>query len=138
MRYSDFYHKRKTAKVMGDINVTPFIDVMLVLLVVFMISAPLLVSGVNINLPEHGSADNIEADNPFTLTINEKGEIFYEKTKIDIKKIGSFVKQNLLSKNSRVYIRGDQDINYGKVISIMSKINEAGYKKVSLVTEKEK
>ena len=78
-KYSNLYSNRKKTSVMSDINVTPFVDVMLVLLVVFMISAPLLVHGVNVNLPKNSEAPAIDSSDPFTLTVNKKGKIFYKK-----------------------------------------------------------
>ena len=136
-KYAKLYEARHSQDVMGEINVTPFIDVMLVLLVVFMISAPLLVNGVNINLPENSSAPAIDIDNPFTLTITDKGEVFYDEKEIDFKNIKSFVKENILSQNTRIYSRGDQGLGYGMIMRLIAEINSAGYRKVSLVTDNE-
>lgn len=119
---------------MSDINVTPFVDVMLVLLVIFMISAPLLVNGVKVNLPKNSSAPIVESNNPFSLTINNQGEIFYQKEQIPVEEIEGFLRGHLLSLNTKIYIRGDKDISYGVVMSVIAEINRAGYSKVSLVT----
>ena len=134
-KYADLYSKRDNQEVMGDINVTPFIDVMLVLLVIFMISAPLLVGGVNINLPENSKAQAVDSQNPFSLTITKKGAIYHEDVKIPFSKIKKFLKNNILSKNTKIYIKGDRDISYGGVMKLIAEINEAGYKKVSLITD---
>ncbi len=134
-KYSSLYERKQDNEIMYNINVTPFIDVMLVLLIVFMISAPLLVNGVNINLPQNSAAPAIDSQTPFTLTVTKTGKIFYEKKQISMKQIKRFVRENVLSKNTRIYIRGDQNISYGRVMKIIAEINAAGYKKVSLVTE---
>ena len=136
-KYSQLYDRKRNPDVISAINVTPFVDVMLVLLVIFMISAPLLVKGVNINLPENGSAPPLDSNNPFTLSISDEGKIYYEKKEILFIELQKFITSNLLSQNSRIYIRGDQSINYGRIMQVISAINEAGYKKVSLVTEPE-
>ena len=134
-KYSASYDRKPSNEVMGNINVTPFIDVMLVLLVVFMISAPLLVNGVNINLPQNSAAPAIDSQTPFTLTVTKEGKIFYDKEQIALSRLKSFVRKNILSQNTRIYIRGDKNISYGRVMKIIAEINSAGYKKVSLVTE---
>ncbi|MBT4989054.1 MAG: protein TolR [Rickettsiales bacterium] len=121
---------------MSDINVTPFVDVMLVLLVVFMISAPLLVHGVNVNLPKNSQAPAIDSNDPFTLTVNNKGKIFYKKKSVSLKKLHSFLKDNALSLNTKIYVKGDKKISYGQVMRVIAEINRAGYSKVALVTTK--
>ena len=134
-KYARLYDHRSKEEVMSTINVTPFIDVMLVLLVVFMISAPLLVSGVNVNLPENSAAPVVDSQNPFTLTVTKSGKVYYEEEQIPIEKIKIFIKENLLSRSSRIYIRGDRNISYGVIMKVIAQINDAGYRKVSLVTD---
>ncbi|MBT4922000.1 MAG: ExbD/TolR family protein [Rickettsiales bacterium] len=121
---------------MSDINVTPFVDVMLVLLVIFMISAPLLVHGVNVNLPKNSEAPAIDSNDPFTLTVNNKGQIFYQKKRVAFNNLHSFLKDNALSLNTKIYIKGDKKISYGEVMRVIAEINGAGYSKVALVTTK--
>jgi biopolymer transport protein TolR len=135
-KYSNLYSNRKKTSVMSDINVTPFVDVMLVLLVVFMISAPLLVHGVNVNLPKNSEAPAIDSSDPFTLTVNSKGRIFYKKKQIKFQKLASFLKDNALSLNTKIYVKGDKKIAYGEVMRVIAEINRAGYSKVALVTSK--
>lgn len=136
-KYAQLYDHRPPQEVMDTINVTPFIDVMLVLLIVFMISTPLLVNGVDVNLPQNASAPAVDSPNPFTLTITKKGEIYYENSQIPFSKVRSFIKENLLSQNSKIYLRGDQDVSYGIIMKLIAEINSAGYRKVSLVTDNE-
>ena len=127
---------RKRHQVMSEINVTPFVDVMLVLLIVFMVSAPLLTVGVPVNLPET-NADSLPDDNePLTVTINSKGEIFVQNTAVTYD--GLVPKLLAISNNrtdTRIYVRGDKNLNYGRVIDIMGNLSGNGFTKVALITE---
>ena len=127
------YKKRKS---ISEINVTPFVDVMLVLLIIFMVTAPLLTSGIKVNLPESTSILKNEKNDPVTVTINSNGEIFLQKKKFSanglIKKLKALKSQN---KDLKIYIKGDKKLNYGKVMDLMSFINKSGFKKVALVTK---
>ena len=120
---------------MSEINVTPFVDVMLVLLIIFMVTAPLLTSGIKINLPESSSVLKNEKKDPVTVSINSKGEIFIQKQKFSknqlIKKLSLLKKNN---QNLKIYIKGDKKLDYGKVMDLMNLINQSGFKKVALVT----
>ena len=120
---------------MSEINVTPFVDVMLVLLIIFMVTAPLLTSGIKINLPESSSVLKNEKKDPVTVSINSKGEIFIQKKKFS--KAQLINKLSLLKKNNqnlKIYIKGDKKLDYGKVMDLMNLINQSGFKKVALVT----
>ena len=126
----------KSRKSISEINVTPFVDVMLVLLIIFMVTAPLLTAGIKINLPESASVLKNEKNDPVTVSMNSKGEIFIQKKKISsdglIKKLIALKGQN---KDLKIYIKGDKDLNYGKIMDLMSFINKSGFKKVALVTK---
>ena len=123
----------------SEINVTPFVDVMLVLLIIFMVTAPLLTVGVQVDLPE-SSADTLpEESEPLTLTINAKGEIFIQETKIEFEKI--IPKILAVSNNrtdTRIFVRGDKTINYGRVLEIMGMLSGSGFTKVALISEPSK
>ncbi len=123
----------------SEINVTPFVDVMLVLLIIFMVTAPLLTVGVQVDLPET-SADTLPEENePLTLTINAKGEIFIQETKIEFDNI--IQKIPAVSNNrtdTRIYVRGDKNINYGRVLEIMGMLSGSGFTKVALISEPSK
>ncbi|MAI85432.1 MAG: protein TolR [Rickettsiales bacterium] len=120
----------------SEINVTPFVDVMLVLLIIFMVTAPLLTAGIKVNLPESNNKTLSEKNEPITVSINKKGEIFLQKQKVSEKKLMlKLFELKKQDKNLKIYIRGDKDLNYGDVISIMGKITKAGFKKVALVTK---
>ena len=130
-----FKLNRSSKEPMSEINVTPFVDVMLVLLIIFMVTAPLLTSGIKINLPESSSVLKNEKNDPVTVSINSKGEIFLQKKKYTkdqlIQKLLLLQKNN---KNLKIYVKGDKKLNYGKVMDLMSVINKSGFKKVALVT----
>ena len=127
--------KFRNKRTMSEINVTPFVDVMLVLLIIFMVTAPLLTSGIKINLPESSSVLKNEKKDPVTVSINSKGEIFIQKKKFSknqlIKKLSLLKKNN---QNLKIYIKGDKKLDYGKVMDLMNLINKSGFKKVALVT----
>ena len=123
---------------MAEINVTPFVDVMLVLLIVFMITAPLLTVGVPIDLPET-QAKQMEGDSqPITVSIGPDGKIFLQEEEVDAEKLVSTLQaiaQNGL--NERVFVRGDKNADYGTIMKVMGRLNSAGYKRIGLVTLEE-
>ena len=127
--------KKNSKEPMSEINVTPFVDVMLVLLIVFMVTA-LLTVGVQVDLPE-SSADSLpEEQEPLTLTINSKGEIFIQEAKVDYDNV--IAKILAVSKNrtdTRIYVRGDKTINYGRVLEVMGMLSGSGFTKVALISE---
>ena len=131
-----FKFNRSPKEPMSEINVTPFVDVMLVLLIIFMVTAPLLTVGVQVDLPET-SADTLpEESEPLTLTINSKGEVFIQETKIEF---DNLIKKILAVSNNRtdtrIYVRGDKTINYGRVLEVMGKLSGSGFTKVALISE---
>ena len=131
-----FNLKRSEREPMSEINVTPFVDVMLVLLIIFMVTAPLLTVGVQVDLPET-SADTLpEESEPLTLTINSKGEVFIQETKIEF---DNLIKKILAVSNNRtdtrIYVRGDKTINYGRVLEVMGKLSGSGFTKGALISE---
>ncbi len=124
---------------MAEINMTPFIDVMLVLLIIFMVAAPLLATGVPIDLPETKAAALNVDQKPVSIAIDEKGGVFLMDQPVEtnalIDRLQALAKNGL---DERIYVRGSKDVNYGRVAQVMSMITAAGYKKVALVTEQEK
>jgi biopolymer transport protein TolR len=132
-------HKaRRRHTPMAEINVTPFVDVMLVLLIVFMISAPLLTVGVPIDLPET-QAKPMEGDTePITISIRADGAIFLQDEEVDAERLITILQaitQNGL--NDRIYVRGDRAADYGTIMRVMGRLNSAGYKRIGLVTLEE-
>ena len=121
---------------MSEINVTPFVDVMLVLLVVFMITAPLLTVGVPIDLPKTAASTLQGSEEPLTVSINDKGEIYLQKTLVKQEELVArmlAISENLTSR--RIFVRGDRLVDYGTVMEVMGSLNAAGFNKVALVTE---
>ena len=131
-----FNLKRSEREPMSEINVTPFVDVMLVLLIIFMVTAPLLTVGVQVDLPETSADTLLEESEPLTLTINSKGEVFIQETKIEF---DNLIKKILAVSNNRtdtrIYVRGDKTINYGRVLEVMGKLSGSGFTKVALISE---
>ena len=121
---------------MSEINVTPFVDVMLVLLIIFMVTAPLLTVGVQVDLPE-SNADSLQSDNePLEVTINSKGEIFIQETKITLKELVPkliAITDNRL--DTKIYVRGDEIIDYGRVMKVLGELSGSGFSKVALITK---
>jgi biopolymer transport protein TolR len=124
---------------MAEINMTPFIDVMLVLLIIFMVAAPLLATGVPIDLPQtKAAALNID-QKPVSIAIDEKGDIHFMDQPVRIEDlVGRLQEAAKAGADERIYVRGARSVNYGRVAEVMSLITSAGYKKVALVTEQEK
>ena len=126
----------KRNKTISQINVTPMVDVMLVLLVIFMITAPLLTVGVPINLPKTKAKALPEDQTPLSITINKEEKIFVQDTEISLDKL--IPKLISISKNRndrKIFIRADQVLSYGKVVEVMGVITSAGFNKIALITD---
>src|SRR3984885_2446731 len=127
--------------VMSDINVTPFVDVMLVLLIVFMVSAPLLTVGVPLDLPQ-SQAKALQQDNePLTVSVTSDGQVFLLKEQIQlddlIPKLKAIIDARGGNLDELIYVRGDKKVDYGTMMRVMGRISGAGYHKVALITEVE-
>lgn len=122
---------------MSEINVTPMVDVMLVLLIVFMVAAPLLTVGVPIDLPEASARPLPEDDKPIEVTIDQNGAIFLGETPVGHAELVARLQAIAENRdNPRIYVRGHRDLSYGEIMKIISTINRAGFRKVALVTER--
>jgi biopolymer transport protein TolR len=123
---------------MSEINVTPFVDVMLVLLIIFMVAAPLLTVGVPIDLPEtQAKALNSETQ-PITVSVNQQGQVYLQETEIPIDEVVAKLQAIAQAGYSeRIYVRGDKTADYGTVMKVMARISSAGYKNLGLVTLQE-
>lgn len=130
--------RRGRKALVSDINVTPFVDVMLVLLIIFMVAAPMLTVGVPIDLPET-QANAMNSDNqPITVSVNSDGQIFLQETEIPLDEV--IAKLEAISKtgyDERIYVRGDKAADYGTVMQVMARIHAAGYRNLGLVTLQE-
>jgi biopolymer transport protein TolR len=133
--------RRRRRPVMSEINVTPFVDVMLVLLIVFMVSAPLLTVGVPIDLPQ-SQAKALEQNNePLAISVNDRGQVFLQNDEIKLDdllpKLKAIIDARHGSTNDLIYIRGDRTVAYGTMMRVMGRVSGAGYHRVALVTEVE-
>jgi biopolymer transport protein TolR len=130
--------RRRAARPMSEINVTPMVDVMLVLLIIFMVTAPLLTVGVPIELPK-SEAQQLEGDKePLTITVDPDGKIFLQDTELQLDEIAP--KLTAISKNGyeeRIFVRGDRRVNYGVVMRVMGTISAAGFRRIALVSDLE-
>ena len=129
-------HRRRTYKPLSEINVTPFVDVMLVLLIVFMVTAPLLTVGVPVDLPKTKAKAIAEAEEPLVISVNAQGQVFIQDTEVQIENLVPRLRAITENKaDTRIYLRGDQAINYGRVMEVMGTVNIAGFTRVALVAE---
>ena len=121
---------------MSEINVTPFVDVMLVLLIVFMVTAPLLTVGIKVDLPKVEATALTHIKYPIDITVNLEGDIYIGESKVEVEnlipRLNAITEQNT---EARIYVRGDRVVAYGRIMEIMATINSAGYVKVALITQ---
>ncbi|OYX68387.1 MAG: protein TolR [Rhizobiales bacterium 32-66-11] len=130
--------RRRRVSVMAEINVTPMVDVMLVLLIVFMVAAPLMTVGVPVDLPQTQAKSVDQDKDPLTISVNDKGQIFIQDTEIKMDEL--VAKLQAIAKNGfdeRIFVRGDKKVDYGTVMRVMGRLSGAGFKRVALVTEVE-
>jgi biopolymer transport protein TolR len=127
---------RTRYKPMSEINVTPMVDVMLVLLVIFMVAAPLLTVGVPVDLPQSKAPAITEQKEPLVITVNAQGKLFLQNTELGddelVPRLQAITKNN---PEADIYVRGDRAIDYGRVMEVMGMVSAAGFSKVSLITE---
>ncbi len=124
---------------MAEINMTPFIDVMLVLLIIFMVAAPLLATGVAVDLPQTKAGPLSIDQKPIAIAIDDKGQLFLMDQPVESAQLLDKLKEVAKSGfEERIYVRGSKAVNYGRVAEVMSLVTTAGYKRVALVTEQEK
>ena len=129
-------HQRRP--VMAEINVTPMVDVMLVLLIIFMVSAPLLTVGVPLDLPQTQAKTLDQDKEPLTVSVNGKGEVYLQNTEIPVEELVAKLKAITEARGGaeeRIFVRGDQKVEYGLVLKVMGRISAAGFHKVALVSE---
>jgi len=130
--------KQRRQRVMSEINVTPMVDVMLVLLIIFMVSAPLLTVGVPIDLPQSQAKSLDQDKEPLTISVNDKGQIFLQNAEIkadDLVAKLQAVAQARGGTEARVYVRGDKKVDYGIMMRVMGQLSSAGFHKLALVTD---
>ncbi|MDY0131458.1 MAG: ExbD/TolR family protein [Desulforegulaceae bacterium] len=123
-------------KYISEINVTPFVDVMLVLLIIFMVTAPMMIQGENVELPESGSGSIAGESVKWVITITKEGDYFFNDEKIGVDYLSDFLKNKLKSEKTppEVFIKGDKSTLYGNVVAAMSEIKSAGIENVGMIT----
>lgn len=131
---------RRSSAVMSEINVTPFVDVMLVLLIIFMVTAPMLTAGVQVDLPKSDAKAISQNDNaPLEVGIDRRGDMYVGETKVDQTKMQSMLTAIAAeAPDRRVYIRADQGLDYGKVMQVMAIVSGSGFTKIALISEPKK
>ena len=128
--------RRRSRAVMSEINITPMVDVMLVLLIIFMVAAPMMTAGVPVDLPRSAAADMPSQTQPVTVAVTPEGAIFVDETPVEEASLVATVSA-LAQPEDRIYLRGDTTANYGSVMRVMGLLSAAGYSKIGLVTERE-
>jgi biopolymer transport protein TolR len=129
-------HRRRP--VMSEINVTPMVDVMLVLLIIFMVSAPLLTVGVPLDLPQTQAKTLDQDKEPLTVSVNLKGQVYLQNTEIPVEELVPKLKAITEARGGaeeRIYVRGDKQVEYGTVLKVMGRLSAAGFRRVALVSE---
>jgi biopolymer transport protein TolR len=130
--------RRGSAVLISEINVTPFVDVMLVLLIIFMVAAPLLTVGVPVDLPETRASEMNAQTQPITVSINSEGQVFIQETEVAMDDI--VPRLEAIAKTGyeeRIFVRGDQNADYGTILRVMGRLNAAGFKNIGLVSLQE-
>jgi biopolymer transport protein TolR len=120
----------------SEINITPMVDVMLVLLVIFMVAAPMMTTGVTVDLPKTAASPISGQDEPLSISVTSDGKVFLQKTPLALGQIQA--KLNAIAgqkKDTRIFVRGDKNVDYGRIMQVVSEINAAGFTKVALLTE---
>jgi len=127
---------RNNKRFMSDINVTPLVDVMLVLLIIFMVAAPMMIQGVDVNLPKTTTKNIKTRDEPLMLTVNKKGELFIENHPVPLDGLEVKIKKIFQNRREKeVLLRADKDVSYGFVIDVIARVKKAGIDKLGMVTE---
>lgn len=121
---------------MSEINVTPLVDVMLVLLIIFMVTAPMMTQGIHVNLPKTKTRYMKSKEEPLVLTINRKREVFLENRRMEMKDLETKIKKIFENRRDKeILLRADKDVPYGFVIQVMARVKRAGINKLGMVTE---
>lgn len=126
---------RRSYNTKAEMNLTPLIDVMVVLLIIFMVSAPLMTVTVPVELPQVGKGAAAEGEDPIVISIDKDNNVYLQEQKITIEELVPRLQSIKAQKDQRLFIRGDQGLSYGKIMQIMSQLTAAGFTKVGLVAE---
>lgn len=128
--------RRRSHDRFSDINITPMVDVMLVLLIIFMVAAPMMTTGVTVDLPKSNASPIAGQDEPLAVSVTAGGKIFVQKTQVPLNALQEKLKAITgEKKDTRIFVRGDKSVDYGKIMEVVSAVNSAGYAKVALITD---
>jgi biopolymer transport protein TolR len=131
--------RTQRADAFSEINITPMVDVMLVLLIIFMVAAPMMTSGVTVDLPNSAAAPVAGQDEPLSVSITSDGKIYIQKTQVQLKDLRAKLQAITGQKrDTRIFVRGDKSVDYGKIMQVVGEINAAGFSKVALITDTDK
>jgi biopolymer transport protein ExbD/biopolymer transport protein TolR len=125
----------RTATSLSDINVTPLVDVMLVLLVIFMVTAPMLQTGIDVELPETKNVKDVNPDERIVLSISRDGLIYYGSDSINFASIPARLKRDAKSNKDSVFLRADKDVKWNSIVSVIDAVRGAGFDEIKLVTK---
>ena len=125
----------RTATSLSEINVTPLVDVMLVLLIIFMVTAPILQTGIDVQLPETKSVTESNPEERIVLSISREGLIYYGSEAINFAVIGERLKQDVKGPKDKIYLRADKDVKWASIVSVIDEVRKAGYGDIQLVTK---
>jgi len=129
--------RRRRYQPMSEINVTPFVDVMLVLLIVFMVTAPLLTVGVPVDLPQVSARPVTDSGEPLEVSINADGRVYIQETPVEldalVPRLTAITESDF---SARIHVRGDQSVSYGDIMQVMGRLNQAGFGRVALIVDR--
>jgi biopolymer transport protein TolR len=125
----------RTATSLADINVTPLVDVMLVLLVIFMVTAPMLQTGIDVELPETRNVKDVNPEERIILSISRQGDIFYGSQAINLSTIPAHLKKDAKGPKDSIFLRADKDVKWNYIVSVIDTIRGAGFSEIKLVTK---
>lgn len=123
-------------RIISDINITPFVDVLLVLLIIFMVAAPMMTSGISVDLPKGAANPSSEKTQPITVSIKEDGSIFLQEESLKLSNLSvKLLELSGNNLNNKIFVRADKNLGYGRVMEVVKTVNSSGFSQVVLVTE---
>jgi biopolymer transport protein TolR len=125
----------KTSTSLSEINVTPLVDVMLVLLIIFMVTAPMLQTGIDVELPQTKNVTDVNPEQRIIISISREGEIYYGSEAINFSTIPDRLKKDAKSPKDSIFLRADKDVKWNSIVSVIDKIRGAGFSEIKLVTK---
>jgi biopolymer transport protein TolR len=128
--------RRARSQPFAEINITPMVDVMLVLLVIFMVAAPMMTTGVSVDLPQTKASPVSGQDEPLSISVTAEGKVYVQKQEVPLEGLQQKLKAIAgEKKDTRIFVRGDKNIDYGKIMAVVGEVNAAGFGKVALITD---